>query len=133
MKTNATKTTKTIERNQRRTLEQISRQVEMALTSDKTPDGVKDCLKTIIFEASNEAGLLLGEILQDDFSRVRATFPSIIEKLGVSLRRVQQLIELGTLPAQRIGRDYLIQEKDLSSITIHGKAGRPKKVVTEKK
>ncbi len=77
-----TKTAKTVERNQRRTLEQISRQVEMALASDNTPEGVKDCLKTIIFEASNEAGLLLGEILQDDFSRVRATFPSIIENLG---------------------------------------------------
>ncbi len=77
-----TKTAKTVERNQRRTLEQISQQVEMALASDNTPEGVKDCLKTIIFEASNEAGLLLGEILQDDFSRVRATFPSIIEKLG---------------------------------------------------
>jgi len=49
------------------------------------------------------------------------------EKLGVSLRRVQQLIELGTLPAQRIGRDYLIQEKDLSKVTIHGKPGRPQK------
>jgi excisionase family DNA binding protein len=49
------------------------------------------------------------------------------EKLGVSLRRVQQLIELGTLPAQRIGRDYLIQLKDLSKVTIHGKRGRPKK------
>jgi hypothetical protein len=77
-----TKTAKTVERNQRRTLEQISQQVEMALESDNTPEGVKDCLKTIIFEASNEVGLLLGEILQDDFSRVRATFPSIIEKLG---------------------------------------------------
>ena len=49
------------------------------------------------------------------------------EKLGVSLRRVQQLIELGTLPAQRIGRDYLIQLKDLSKVTIHGKPGRPTK------
>jgi hypothetical protein len=77
-----TKTAKTVERNQRRTLEQISQQVEMALESDNTPEGVKDCLKTIIFEASNESGLLLGEILEDDFSRVRATFPSIIEKLG---------------------------------------------------
>ncbi len=52
------------------------------------------------------------------------------EKLGVSLRRVQQLIELGTLPAQKIGRDYLIQEKDLGNVTIHGKPGRP---VKEKK
>ena len=49
------------------------------------------------------------------------------EKLGVSLRRVQQLIEMGTLPAQRIGRDYLIQENDLSKVTIHGKPGRPPK------
>jgi len=49
------------------------------------------------------------------------------EKLGVSLRRVQQLIELGTLPAKRIGRDYLIQEKDLGMVTIHGKPGRPPK------
>ena len=53
------------------------------------------------------------------------------EKLGVSLRRVQQLIELGTLPAQRIGRDYLIQEKDLSNVIIHGKAGRPKKAAAK--
>jgi hypothetical protein len=79
----ATKTAKTkMKTPARRTLEQISQQVEMALESDKTPEGVKDCLKTIIFEASNESGLLLGEILQDDFSRVRATFPNIIEKLG---------------------------------------------------
>jgi len=49
------------------------------------------------------------------------------EKLKISLRRVQQLIELGTLPAQKIGRDYLIQEKDLSNVTIHGKPGRPAK------
>jgi excisionase family DNA binding protein len=53
------------------------------------------------------------------------------EKLGIGLRRAQQLIELGTLPAQRIGRDYLIQEKDLSNVTIYGKRGRPKKLVTE--
>ena len=49
------------------------------------------------------------------------------QKLGVSLRRVQQLIEVGTLPAQRIGRDYLIQEKNLNNVTIHGKPGRPPK------
>ncbi len=43
MKTTATKTAKTKMDNQRRTLEQISRQVEMALMSDKTADAVKDC------------------------------------------------------------------------------------------
>jgi excisionase family DNA binding protein len=53
------------------------------------------------------------------------------EKLGIGLRRAQQLIELGTLPAQRIGRDYLIQEKDLSKVTIYGKRGRPKKVADQ--
>ncbi len=53
------------------------------------------------------------------------------EKLGVSLRRVQQLVEMGKLPAQRIGRDYLIQEKDLSKVTIYGKRGRPKKLAAQ--
>jgi excisionase family DNA binding protein len=49
------------------------------------------------------------------------------EKLGVSLRRVQQMIEEKTLPAQKVGRDYVIMEKDLEGITIYGKPGRPKK------
>lgn len=47
MKT-ATKTAKTVERNQRRTLEQISRQVEMAFASENVSGDVKECLKTII-------------------------------------------------------------------------------------
>ncbi len=50
------------------------------------------------------------------------------EKLGISLRRVQQLIELGTLPAQRIGRDYIIFEKELEKVKTYGKPGRPKKI-----
>ena len=49
------------------------------------------------------------------------------EKLGVSLRRVQQMITEGTLPANKIGRDYVILEKDLEGISIYGKPGRPKK------
>ena len=51
------------------------------------------------------------------------------EKLGVSLRRVQQLIEQGTLPAQKLGRDFAINEDDLSKVTIYGKAGRPTKSI----
>ena len=43
-------TTKYTDR-QKETLSDIARQLEMALTSGKTPQGVKDCLETIIFEA----------------------------------------------------------------------------------
>jgi hypothetical protein len=126
-----TKTAKTVERNQRRTLEQISQQVEMALTSDNTPEGVKDCLKTIIFEASNESGLLLGEILQDDFSRVRATFPSIIEKLGDDygrgfLHAIHAIIQHDTDAFHKFYDDRLDQDTEdladlLSKVMKHPK------------
>jgi len=131
MNTNATKRAKTVEQNQRRTLEQISRQVEMALESDKTPEGVKDCLKTIIFEASNEADLLLGEILQDDFSRVRATFPNIIEKLGDDygrgfLHAIHAIIQYNTDAFQKFYDDRLDQDSEdladlLSRVMKHPK------------
>ena len=49
------------------------------------------------------------------------------EKLGVSVLRVQQLIWQGRLPAQKIGRDFVIDEKDLSLVK-NRKAGRPKKM-----
>ena len=48
------------------------------------------------------------------------------EKLGVSVLRVQQLIWQGRLPAQKIGRDFVIDEKDLSLVK-NRKTGRPKK------
>jgi hypothetical protein len=114
--------TKTAERNQRRTLEQISQQLEMALTSDNTPEGVKDCLKTIIFEASNEADLLLGEILQDDFSRVRATFPGIIENLGDDygrgfLHAIHAIIQHNTNAFHKFYEDRLDQDtEDLAEL-----------------
>ncbi len=82
MKTNATKRAKTVERNQRRTLEQISQQAGMAFASENVSDDVKECLKTILYEAANEANLSLNEIFDNDFSRVRATLPKVIEKLG---------------------------------------------------
>ncbi|MDQ3063881.1 MAG: hypothetical protein M3R14_13625 [Acidobacteriota bacterium] len=49
----------------------------MALESDKTPELVKDCIKTIIIEASTNADMAL-----TDFTLVRAALPNIIEKLG---------------------------------------------------
>ncbi len=61
MKMNATKRAKTVERNQRRTLEQISQQVEMAFASENVSDDVKECLKTIIIDASIQADMCLND------------------------------------------------------------------------
>lgn len=49
------------------------------------------------------------------------------EKLNVSPIRVRQLIKEDKIRAKRIGRDYVIEEKDLASVQTYGKAGRPKK------
>jgi excisionase family DNA binding protein len=48
------------------------------------------------------------------------------EKLDVSVRRVQALITGGSLPATRLGRDYLIKEVDLELVK-NRKPGRPAK------
>ncbi len=118
MKNTATKRAKTtVERNQRRTLEQISQQVEMALTSDKTPQGVKDCIETIIIEASNEAGLPLA-----DFSLVRVAFPNIIENLNKDygrgvLHSIHAIIQFNTDAFQKFYDDRLDQGmEDLASL-----------------
>ncbi len=54
------------------------------------------------------------------------------EKLGVSARRVNQLIDEKKLIAQKIGSQFVIKESDLSKVKIYGKAGRPKKEATKK-
>jgi excisionase family DNA binding protein len=48
------------------------------------------------------------------------------EKLNVSPMRVRQLIQEEKLKAKRIGRDYVIDERDLATVQTYGKAGRPK-------
>jgi excisionase family DNA binding protein len=48
------------------------------------------------------------------------------EKLGISLRQVQTLIQQGKLPATKFGRDLAINEEDLKLVAIR-KRGRPKK------
>ena len=48
-------------------------------------------------------------------------------RLGVSGRRVRQLIDEGKLPAETVGGTYIINEADLGSVTVYGKAGRPPK------
>ena len=54
------------------------------------------------------------------------TTPEAAERLGITLARVQQLIWKGRLPAQKIGRDYVINEDDLK-LVAERKPGRPKK------
>ena len=54
------------------------------------------------------------------------TTKEVAEKLGVSMRMVQLLIQSGRLPAQKFGRDYMIKEKDLKLVG-NRKVGRPRK------
>ena len=48
------------------------------------------------------------------------------ERLGVHITRVQVLIREGRLPAQKIGRTYVIDEDNLKLVADR-KAGRPPK------
>ncbi len=48
------------------------------------------------------------------------------ERLGVSVRRVQQLVKDGRLPAEEFGGSIMIQEKDLSLVEDRP-VGRPPK------
>lgn len=47
-------------------------------------------------------------------------------KLGISIRRVQQLAGSGRLPSVQIGGTLVIKESDLA-LVAERKAGRPKK------
>jgi excisionase family DNA binding protein len=49
------------------------------------------------------------------------------QRLGISVRRVLALIEEGKLRAQKVGRDYAIEEGALEGVKVYGKAGRPPK------
>ena len=49
------------------------------------------------------------------------------EALGISIRRVVELIAEGKLSAEKKGRDWLIEERALAGVTVYGKAGRPPK------
>ena len=53
------------------------------------------------------------------------------EKLGVNVQRVRQLIKAGRLPAQKVGRDWVIRPRDLEKVA-HRKPGRPRKADTAK-
>jgi excisionase family DNA binding protein len=48
------------------------------------------------------------------------------ERLGISVRRVQQLVQDGRLPAKEFGGTFMIEEKDLKLVRER-KPGRPRK------
>ncbi len=55
------------------------------------------------------------------------TTGQVAERLGISVRRVQELINSGRLPAQQFGRTYVVNEDDLKLVEDR-KPGRPKRV-----
>jgi excisionase family DNA binding protein len=60
----------------------------------------------------------------------KLTTAEAAEKLGKTIRHVQWLITEGRLPAQKVGRDYLINEEDLKLVS-NLKRGRPAKAKVE--
>lgn len=52
------------------------------------------------------------------------TTKQVAERLGITPRRVQALIEAGRLPGTKFGRDYMIKESDLKLVEVR-KVGRP--------
>lgn len=54
------------------------------------------------------------------------------EKLGLSVQRIRALITAGRLPAQKLGRDFVIQENDLKLVAVRI-PGRPSKQATKRK
>ncbi|MDX6270001.1 MAG: Helix-turn-helix domain [Acidobacteriota bacterium] len=56
------------------------------------------------------------------------TTNEVAARLGVTIKRVQAMIRDGRLPAEKMGRDYLIKEDDLKLVEDR-KPGRPKKEV----
>lgn len=54
------------------------------------------------------------------------TTTDVAKKLGVTPRRVQALISSGRLKARRIGRDWLVDAKDIGAVKVR-RPGRPQK------
>jgi len=50
----------------------------------------------------------------------------VAEKLNISAIRVRQLIREKRIPAQKVGRDYIIREEDLKYVEDR-QTGRPPK------
>ncbi len=55
------------------------------------------------------------------------TTTEVAERLGISLRQVQTLIQRNRLPATKKGRDWFVLESDLELVRERKKTGRPPK------
>ncbi len=60
------------------------------------------------------------------------TTKEVAEKLNISVRQVQTLIQQNRLPATKKGRDWFIKEQDLETVQERKKTGRPPKDKSEK-
>ncbi len=60
---------------------------------------------------------------------IMLTTKQAAERLGVSVRRVHALIQDERLPAEKLGRDYVIKEADLKLVADRP-TGRPPKQAT---
>jgi excisionase family DNA binding protein len=58
------------------------------------------------------------------------TTNEVAERLGVTVQRVHQFIKDARLPAQKMGRDYIINEDDLKGLEDR-QTGRPAKAKSE--
>ena len=47
------------------------------------------------------------------------------KRLGVSERRIRQLLQAGKFRALKVGRDWIIASSSLTEVKVYGKAGRP--------
>jgi len=54
----------------------------------------------------------------------RLSVAEAAKRLGVSVRRVQQLVSAGRLPAEQFGGAFVIKEKDLG-LVANRRPGRP--------
>ena len=59
------------------------------------------------------------------------TTKEVAERLKISVRQVQTLIQQERLPATKRGRDWFIKEQDLTLVKERKKTGRPPKVKTK--
>jgi excisionase family DNA binding protein len=59
------------------------------------------------------------------------TTAGVAVRLGISIRRVRELITEGRLPAQKLGRDYVINDRDLRLVG-NRKPGRPRKSASKR-
>lgn len=55
------------------------------------------------------------------------TTKQVAEKLNITPTRVRQLCNEGKIKAQRIGRDWIIEEKNIKNITLPGPGNWRKK------